>query len=267
MPAISLVNLLARGDMVAVERGRLLITPFSGKPVPPEWLAQHGQHIIAQAARQTGIIALAYVGFSVGNYGKHLAGGVTLQFFELNTRQPFFAVFNADTKRKRTSRAGKAGTPLPTRQFSVGKRSAFAQFWMSTGLPYQRLSSLYRRMGRLEELTFVAEVVNGEKLMSATLKPLEISALVNSRGTIGELLVNNLQTTTVNTQPSQSQNSCGFQVNSGTGGNRYGNTVIRNTGNGSVVIPLSSTIKDSEHTDWFDDHARDPGLSGKVGGW
>lgn len=246
---------------MAVDRGRLVITPISGRPVPLKWLEQHGGGILAQVASRAGLLALAYVGYSVGNYGKHLAGGVALQFVELNTQKPYFSVFNVETRRRRTTKSGKAGSPLPQGQFWVGKRSAFAQFWQSTGLPYQRLSSLHRRMGRLAELVFVAEISHGEKLLSASLKPLEVSRLVNKQQTTGEQSVHNLQTSIVNKKARRSQQAHGIQRYSTTGGNNCGNTVNGNTGNDRVIIPAIYTDNDSSHDEWFADYDKEPGFS------
>ena len=54
----TLTQLLTRGDAVAVEQGRLSLTPASGRPVPADWLAAHSTDLIAQAASITEVTAL-----------------------------------------------------------------------------------------------------------------------------------------------------------------------------------------------------------------
>jgi len=176
MSTPSLLRLLARGDEVAVEKGRLIISPASGLHAPAEWLELHERNLIAQAARLAEVSAFEYLSYSVGQYGPSRAGGVTLQFHCINTAQPLFAIFNADTKRARSTRHGKKGTPLPAGQFRVGKRSAFYRFWASTGLPIRRLSDFHDYMGNLESLIFTGTPSKGERLDASTLHPLVISS-------------------------------------------------------------------------------------------
>ncbi|ARB47205.1 MULTISPECIES: hypothetical protein [Gammaproteobacteria] len=102
-----------RGDALAVEQGRLTPTPASGRPVPADWLAKHSTDLITQAASIAEATALEYAGHSVGHYGLKLAGGVILKFRCLTTGKKLFAIFNANTKRARTTRHGNEGDPLP----------------------------------------------------------------------------------------------------------------------------------------------------------
>ena len=49
--AVTIKSLLARGDYVAVEAGRLVITPKSGRPIPKEWAKQNLPALVADIAR------------------------------------------------------------------------------------------------------------------------------------------------------------------------------------------------------------------------
>lgn len=145
-----LAQLLVRGDCVAVECGRLTISPASGCPVPADWLERHGRQLITEAARAAGVEALEYLGYSAGNYGPSKRGGVSLQFRNLLDGSERYAVFNAETRRNRNTQHGKKGAPLPRGQFRVTERFKFYGFWLSTGLPVpRRLSALHDYMGKL----------------------------------------------------------------------------------------------------------------------
>lgn len=262
MSTPSLLRLLARGDEVAVEKGRLIISPASGLHAPAEWLALHERNLIAQAARLAEVSAFEYLSYSVGQYGPSRAGGVTLQFQCINTAQPLFAIFNADTKRARSTRHGKAGSPLPAEQFRVGRRSAFYRFWTSTGLPIRRLSDFHDYMGNLGSLIFTGSPSKGERLDASTLHPLAISS--------GELttLVRSAMTDnnptdhrqTPDTNPTRfpdkelpnSLQSRHIQPISTTGLINCGKTVIRQRGRaGRTIIPEEQSIDE-----WLDDYER-----------
>jgi hypothetical protein len=254
---LTLTQLLARGDAVAVEQGRLTLTPASGRPVPAEWLSTHSHALIAQAASITGTTALQYIGYSVGNYGPTRAGGITLQFCCLVTGEERFVIFNAHTKRARTSKSGKAGDPLPKGQFRVGKRSGFYHFWESTKLPVRRLSDFHDYMGNLSGLVFTGQS-NGERLNVATLCPLDLPA--TALQALGAEHIPDKHPTTSRQAPDkaptrfpdkktqqsqQSQQPQDIQPNSATGAPNYGNKVIREYGY-TVILPAFSDTPISE---------------------
>lgn len=257
-----LERLLSRGDTVAVESGRLTITPASGSPVPAEWLEQNERQLITEAARLVRVEALEYLGYSVGNYGARLAGGVNLQFRNLMDGGDRHAIFNAETRRARTTKGGKAGDPLRAGQFRVGERSAFYRFWQSTGLPFQRLSSLSRRMGNLRRLVYGGSISGGERIDAKTLRPLEITVaeireqlsdnvnMVNNSQTSREQLVNKMQTSSVNKDSPQTQQSRDLQQNQTTGSEKHGNTAIRD--HGYTGNPLSPQEQTNE--EWLADY-------------
>lgn len=256
MPVLTLTQLLARGDAVAVEQGRLKLTPASGRPVPAEWLSTNSRALIAQAASITGTTALQYIGYSVGNYGPTRAGGITLQFCCLVTGEERFVIFNAHTKRARTSKSGKAGDPLPKGQFRVGKRSGFYRFWESTNLAYQRLANIHQRMGNLRGLIYTADISDKGRIASATLRPLEFSSLaINSQTSRNQFAINS-QTAFANKEPPQSQQWHDLHEIPTTGTPNYGNKVIREHGytgkHSSPSIPPPEQSTDEWLADYGD---------------
>lgn len=256
----TLTQLLTRGDAVAVEQGRLTLTPASGRPVPADWLAAHSTDLIAQAASITDVTALEYTGYSVGHYGPKLAGGVTLQFYCLTTGQELFAIFNASTKRTRTTRYGSKGDPLPPGQFRVGKRSAFYHFWQSTGLAVHRLSDFHDYMGKLRRLTFTGSLSKGERLDATTLRPLTISAgamralvernLPDTPPTSSRQRPNKAPTSIPDKKTQQRWQTQGVQLKSTTGEPNHGNKVTREYGYTGKPSPPEEQSVD----DWLADY-------------
>lgn len=251
----TLIQLLARGDAVAVEQGRLTLTPASGRPVPADWLATHSTDLITQAASIAEVTALEYTGYSVGHYGPKLAGGVTLQFRCLTTGQELFAIFNASTKRIRTTRHGNKGDPLPLGQFRVGRRSAFYHFWLSTGLAVHRLSDFHDYMGKLRNLTFTGSLSKGERLDVATLRPLTISGeamrtlvvpnFPDNSPTRSRQRPDKAPTSIPDKETQQPQQPRGIQPNPTTGEPNHGNKVIREYGyTGKPSSPLEQSVDD-----------------------
>lgn len=257
-----LAQLLARGDVVAMTQGRLMIAAASGCPIPSDWLEQRRQQLIADVARMANVTPLEYAGHSVGNYGTCRAGGVTLQFRCLVTGQVLYAIFNANTRRSRTTKNGKAGDPLPKGRFTVGKQSAFVAFWESTGLPCHRLSDFHDYMGSLGNLIYTAARQNGERLDAATLRPLDVS--MNQRQVLAtpnhpdnaptrsRQAPDNIPTRFPDKETTESQQLRGFQPMPTTGQEKYGNTVIRDYG--YTGRPVSPDLQSTD--EWLSDYVQ-----------
>lgn len=239
-----LAKLRARGNLVAVDNGRLVVTPASGRPVPREWLERYGRRLLIEAATEANLLALEYLGFSVGNYGDHRRGGVTLQFRSLATGQELYTIFNVNTRRHRTTKHGKAGDPLPKGRFSVGKRSAFYHFWQSTGFSARRLSEFHDCMGKLAGLTYTASIESGERLDAKTLRPLAL--IVPGNGpTLSRQAPDNAPAQFPDKETSQRPQRCGFPSERTTGLQKCGNTVTRECGyTGSPVPPQLQTVEE-----------------------
>lgn len=264
---VPLRRLLVRGDVVAVQRGRLTVSSASGKPVPPEWLAVNERPLIAEAAALVGVLALEYVGHTVGNYAvgnpRRRAGGLTLQFRCTRTGQPWYAVFNVETTRSRTTTHGKAGEPLPRGHFRVTRRHAFCAFWKATGLPMRRLSSLYDYIGNLTPLFFTGQPGVDERLTAGTLAPLEIEAdqlrlaanLPGNSRTITGQVPDNSRTSAPDKETPQRQRPRGIQPDQSTGQKKHGKTVTREHGyTGSRTVPELQSVDD-----WLNDYDRAAG--------
>ena len=169
--------LLSRGDIISIERGLLEVVPASGKHVPKKWLSGNRVAIVTEILRKTGQEGIVYSEYTAGRYGHKLASGVTLQFKSVLEGAEAYAIFNADLNRKRYTKHGRPGDPLPKGQFHVAKRSGFCKFWASTGLPARRLSCYYEHMGKLKPLFFESQnIANSDnRLHSSSLRPLHIS--------------------------------------------------------------------------------------------
>lgn len=250
-PENLLAQLQARGDLVAVENGRLVVTPASGRPVPRDWLEQYGRRLLIEAAAKGNKLALEYLAFSVGNYGTHRAGGVTLQFRCMTTGQALYTIFNADTHRQRTTKHGRKGDPLPKDRFIVGKRSAFYLFWESTGLPYHRLSDFHDYMGNLKGLTYTASIESGERLAAQSLCPLWLAA-PDKNQTTSRQAPDNCPTRLPDKETRQIQQASGFQPEQTTGLEKHGNTAIRECGYTGAFIPPDQQSDD----EWLADYCR-----------
>ncbi|WP_299941830.1 hypothetical protein [uncultured Microbulbifer sp.] len=258
-----LQRLLARGDGVAVNRGRLTLAPASGCPVPAEWLSKHEQPLIIEVARLASVEALEYIGYSVGNYGPRKNGGVTLQFRSLLNGHDWYAIFNAYTTRARTTKHGKAGSPLPKGRFRMGKRSSFLKFWGRTG---QRMPKSFDAfgdyMGKLRSQVFTGIPVKTERLNAATLAPLyieqqqlpsceELNASVNLRVSSG-LNPGKVRVNFPGKQLAQPQQPRGLQPNQTTGDANCGNTVIRECGYKGIPKPP----KEQTNEEWLEEYGR-----------
>lgn len=169
-------KLLRRGDAVSIERGRLVIQPASGKPVPPEWMEAKAVEIYRSVLMAIGVEAFRYEGYSTGLYGKHKSAGLTLRFTSVITGETAYAIFNVDLTRKRSTSGGKAGTPLPAGEFRVGERSHFYKFWKGTGLQIpERMQRFHKCMGKLSSILMAGDLTK-ERLDVSSLQPVTITS-------------------------------------------------------------------------------------------
>ncbi|GAA5136801.1 hypothetical protein GCM10025767_16660 [Thalassotalea piscium] len=171
-----LVKLINRGDEVSIVKGKLIMQPNSGLPVPVCWLKQNRTLLINDICNLFNCIPLQYISYTTGNYGQNKSPGVTLQFIDLLSRKNAYIIFNANLKRSRKSKYGKKGDPLPNKQFIVGERSSFYKFWLSTGLALPKsLSKFYECMGKLKQLTFTGEIDSKDRIKDKKLTLLEVT--------------------------------------------------------------------------------------------
>jgi hypothetical protein len=236
-----LATLRSRGDKVSIVNGRLAIEPKSGNAVPSDWLATHKQAIIIDCLRSVGVSAFRYTGYSTGQYNGGKFAGITLQFEDVLTGGSAFACFNAIVKRQRNGKHGRMGEPLPVGEFRVKPKAFFNQFWSSAGLA--KPPRYYDRMGNLSALLFTAEFREKEKLINATIKPLNIPVDQISPTTKPQLSHNQV-TTKKRLSPTTKEINTPLKVQAiqtdfSAWKNQYGNKVIREHGyKGNDISPL-----------------------------
>ena len=117
---------------------------------------------------------LRYDSYSTGPYGKHLKDGVTIQFIDMDTGAIYFVIWNVVLTRQRATKNHPKDSRYPAKQFSVSKRMKFFKFWHYTcrlPIPSKGLTTFHDCMGKLKDIRFEAEILEGEKLNKDTIKP------------------------------------------------------------------------------------------------
>jgi hypothetical protein len=238
-----LVRLLSAGDIISIESGRLNIISASGISYSADWMQAHHETLVCEILKAVSLDAYYYESYSTGHYGKHKAGGVTIQFVSVLAGESAYVVFNADLKR---IRGEKKGSPLPSGQFRVTKRCHFYKFWLRAGLGLPpRLSSFHDYMGNLRGILFSGNTCN-ERMDAGVLSPLNVRAEwikkaiapPDSTQTTPGHHPDNLQTRTPDNELLQARAGQRFQPDSSAGDSIYGKKVIRETGvRGDLCTP------------------------------
>ena len=207
------------------------------------------------------LTTLRFDSYTTGHYGQHRAGGVTLQFICETTGNNYYVIFNADLKRKRSTKKHKVGTPLPSGRFSVGRRSLFHKFWISTGLPVpSRLSAFNDRMGKLKNFVFTANISKGKRLDAKSLMPLlndqsSVVPLANNIQTNVKQFSNKIQTRIANNDSVLESENTGFQENQTTCLNNYGISKQGNTDTRTPLSPITTDkqVREQTNQEWLGD--------------
>jgi hypothetical protein len=172
-------TLLKRGNDLALYNGQLIITPFSGQPVPRAWLATNRTKIMCEIAHQSNQSIFSYSYYQTGIYNNGRSPGVMMRFGDLLTGEEAYAIFNATLKYQRATKSKKAGDSLPDKHFHIRDRAAFYNFWMKTGLDIpRRFSEWHKSMSKLQHVYFIAEKRSGDKLANNSIQPLSLSNAV-----------------------------------------------------------------------------------------
>lgn len=198
------------------------------------------------------VTGLQYLSYSTGLYGPQKRGGVTLQLLCERTGKDYYVIFNADIKRKRNVKGLKAGTLLPKGRFSVGRKSAFYKFWLSTGINIPpRLSAFNDYMGKLKGLSFLAEINSDNRLNACTLR-----LMTNNPQTDDKQSSNKLQTKTSNSNVSQNLIATSGSKNITTYMNNYdiSKQVSTNTSNAYTPINDVLDVKEQTNKEWLNDY-------------
>ena len=255
---LSMAVLLDWGYSVSIESGHLIINPNNNMPCVKHLTNSHKLKLMVEILQKIGRDALTFHSHSASKYGPTLAGGVTLQFTHVLTGSEAYAIFNANLTRSRNTKSGRAGDPLPTKQFHVAKHSGFCKFWASTGLPPRKLSSYYEYMGKLKPLFFESQDISNsnDRLDSSLLKPLQISFqevkeafdFSDSPPTSNRQCTDKQPTVATDKKTLQPSKTLGLQANSTTGSIYYGNTVIREKVTRGNAYPVNAPISNSLST-------------------
>jgi len=272
MEAEDLVGfLLSRGDLVAIEHGRLRLEPVSGELVPDEWLDDHQDKIISEIIKRTGTDAFIYESYDTGSYSEHLFDGVSLQFISVLTGTNLYVIFNANLKRGKSTANGKAGTPLPRRHFRVSKSHHFYKFWLKTGLQIpRRLSSFHDYMGNLRGIIFTGDCKEDKRIEKDTLVPLNITYHQLKKAFATQYMPDKSQTT-AGQLPDNSRTRVpdkhsplphaqqAVQPITTTGENNHGISKQGNAGTRGNVFPLNKPKRPEEQSDdeWLADYGAD----------
>ena len=198
------------------------------------------------------VTGLQYLSYSTGLYGRKNAGGVTLQLLCERTGEDYYVIFNADIKRKRNFKDKKAGTLLPKGRFSVGRKSAFYKFWLSTGITIPpRLSAFNDYMGKLKGLLYIAEIESNNRLDACTLR-----LMTNNPQTVDKQSSNKLQTKTSNSKIAQNLVATNGSKNKTTHMNNYDISKQVSTNTSNTYTPVNNVldIKEQTNEDWLNDY-------------
>jgi hypothetical protein len=198
---------------------------------------------------------LRYENYSTGCYGQHKAGGVTLQFYCEVTYRNYYAIFNADVRRKRCIGDHKAGSRLPKGRFSVSRRSAFYKFWLSTGLNLPtRLSAFNDYMGKLKAFTFSADIVKGNRLDASSL--CSLTAVLNTSNkvqTTAQQRPNYIQAITSNNTVVEAPVIVAVKENLTACANNYDISKQVSTNTSNPITPLDETkrVQNQTNEEWL----------------
>lgn len=256
---ITVGKLLSRGDEVCIKHGRLVIRPASGKPIPQDWFQDHAPGLIGEILNEVWIESYEYRDYTTGLYGKGKLPGVNLQFRSVVASSSAYTIFNADLTRTRTTKTGKAGSPLPDGHFRVGEFSYFYKFWIEAGLAAPKsLTSFHDYMGKLRGILFTAEMTAGRenRMKSNSIRPLSISAeQVRAAFSTDKLQTktgqapDNFRTTLPDKHSARRLEARGFQTKTTTCHASHGKTVISDCEYTGTALPLPQRKRPHEQTD------------------
>ena len=117
---------------------------------------------------------LWYDTYSTGRYGKLLKEGITIHFTDMDTGATYYVIWNVVLTRQRATKNHPKGSRYPGKQFSASKRRKFFKFWHYTchlPIPSKGLTTFHDCMGKLKDIRFEAEILEGEQLDKDTIKP------------------------------------------------------------------------------------------------
>lgn len=264
-----------RGDIVSIDNGLLHIIQADGHRQSLSPFCVEAKPLMREILTLSSrVYALEYIGCSTGFYGQNKAPGLTLQFFDLVSRNDAYTIFNVHLTRQRNTKAGRQGQPLPKGHFRISKGHKFYGFWESTSLPMpRRLASFHDYMGKLSGILFTGQKV-GEKdsrLISGSVRPLFLSAaeirasmMPDNGRTVARQQSDITRTNVTDNRFAECQYWQALQPLIGTYGFSHGKAVIRTRGNKDAcqLFQLARQPQDQTVDEWLADYQ---GLS--SGSW
>jgi hypothetical protein len=271
-----IARLIERGDVVEIRKGKLIIIPISGRPVPKQWLKENTALILSDIANLTGHSIFIYIGYSLKERTKYTQDTLSLQFINLQNNSDAYAAINVSLKRQRKGLNGKSkDSLLPKGEFSPPKSGGFVKFWIRTGLKMYNPSRLCRYMGNLKALIFTASYSTTstakKKLANMSLDILtvtyeEIIAAMPSRCPTHAQSMPSSCLSPMPKETNESQQSRGSHDNSSTGdvnhGKRLQGSAVNSATDKSKSTGCSVSYADMKNGDtWLDDYDKADGTS------
>lgn len=231
-------RLLSRKAEVSIELGRLVVRQPNGEEVSQDFLKKYSLILRREILNALEIEAYEYRSYKTGHYGSLKHAGIALQFSSVIADESTYTIFNVGLTRIRTTKSGKAGSPLPKGHFIVTERGEFYKFWKSTALAVPKsLTSFHDYMGNLKGMLYTSTLTEGRddgRMVKGSIRPLFVSAdLVkkaflpdNSRTTAG-YDPDNCPIKNPDRDSAPDHGLRGFQRISTTGDPYYGKAVIR----------------------------------------
>ncbi|PKM28552.1 MULTISPECIES: hypothetical protein [Stutzerimonas] len=266
MASSYITQLLIRKAEVSIEFGRLIARQPNGKIISQDYLKNNSPDMLREILNALEIEAYEYRSYKTGHYGSLKHAGIALQFSSVIADESTYTIFNVGLTRIRTTKSGKAGSPLPKGHFIVTERGEFYKFWKSTALAVPKsLTSFHDYMGNLKGMLYTSTLTEGRddgRMVKGSIRPLFVSAdLVkraflpdNSRITAG-YGPDNHRIKNPDRDLATGHALRGFQPKSTTGDQYYGKAVIRksdDTGPSSAT-PLPKRPQDQTVDEWTDD--------------
>ena len=193
---------------------------------------------------------LKYLSYTTGPFHNGRYDGICLQFICNLEGKTYHTFFNVNHNRKRNVAGHKAGDLLPKGRFSVGYRSNFYRFWISTGLDIPpRQSACNDYMGKLKQFTFSANLARENRLYASSIQVQK----TNKSLTKFEQSPNNSQTRAPNKDCVRGPASarCSEDLSTGSVSCKISNQVGKNASNPLKCYTVTKKIHNQTHQEWI----------------
>ena len=153
-----LAQLMSKGICPYIEAGRLIIPSEGMTADHADFINKRQKIILEQILDLTGAQCMRFSDHVTRKYKGGNNDTLALRFTCIQTGALISAYYNACVTYRRATKNKKKGDTLPNKNFSVGSRSTYAQFWKSIDLPLPRYESEYRDMlHHLKPLLFCSD--------------------------------------------------------------------------------------------------------------